>query len=314
MKALIFYFLLLTTIQASTQSNLTVTYTRGNVYYYASEANTAKSIYPGLSLPSSGRIRCDKGAKVKLLCKGKVFELTDNKMHFLDEIAKEAGSSKRISFLGRFWGFLSGSMDNTQDEQHLELHHKQSMENLNAGIKGYASREFAIQADLFFEGGLSATDVAFIWQSEADLNYCFRMTRQADDGVVLVVWTKANVLRLNLGDLALVDGEDYEWQIITNESDASAPHSRKMQFAFQPGAASRALSKVTGLKAYQAASHVEQQLMEIYALENNEFYYDVNSRYQKLAADKPENILVKRAYASFLASVNKMEAAKALLK
>lgn len=314
MKALIFSCLLITTVHVAAQSNLTVTYTRGNVYYYSSGNNSPKSIYPGITLSPSGRIRCDKGAKVKLLCKGKVFELTDNKMHFLDEIAREAGDANTLSFLGRFWVFISGSMDNTEDDQHLEQHHKQSMENLRAGIKGYASHEFTIQADILFEGGLSDTDVAFMWNSVPDMNYCFRLTRQADDDVILIVWTKVNVLRLNLGELALVDGEVYEWQIITEENDPTAPHSRKMQFAFQPAAASRALSEVARQKAYQTASPVEQQLMEIFALETNQFYYDVNVRYQKLTADNPENVLVKRAYASFLASINKLESAKTLLK
>lgn len=314
MKTFMLYSFLLVCVPLTAQTNLTVTYTKGKVYYFPPQQNDSRAIYPGLTLLSGGRVRCEQGAKVTLLCKGKTFELTDTKMHFLEEIAKEAGSTSSLSFMGRFWGFLSGSMESTEDEQHLEEHHKKSMENLRAGIKGYASQDFAIQADLLFGGKLSDLEVNFIWTPSAGLNRCYRLTRQADDGVILTAWTRANALRLNLGDLALEDGGIYEWQIITREGDATAPHSRKMQFVYHPSAATKALAEARGQSAYGTASAVEQQLMEVFALETNEFYYDAYNRYKKLSSDMPEDMLIKRAYAAFLARIDKMEEAKSLLK
>jgi hypothetical protein len=313
MKTVLLYIFLFACLPLTAQTSLTVTYTSGKVFYYPPQQSSAKTIYPGLTLSSGGRVRCDKGAKVKLLCKGKTFELKDTKTYALSEIAKEAGSTTSLSFIGRFWGFLSGSMESTEDQKHLEEHHKKSMENLRAGIKGYASQDFAIQADLLYCGKLSDKEVNFTWTPTAGLNSCFRLTNQADDAVILTSWTKANTLRLNLSDLALEDGSVYEWQIITKEGDAAAPHSRKMQFVYHPDAANKALAETRQQSAYETASPVEQQLMEMFALETNEFYYEVKNRYQKLSSEMPEDMLVKRAHAAFLARIDKLEEAKTLL-
>lgn len=314
MKTLIFYFSLFFSLSLAAQSNLTVTYTRGKVYYYPPQQDNPRTVYPGLTLSSGGRLRCDQDAKVTLLCMGKTFEFEDTKMHFLDEVARTAGNTSSLSFMGRFWGFLTGSMEGTEDNKRLEEHHKQSMESLRAGIKGYAVSDFAIQTDMLFEGKLSDNEVAFTWSAKPDLKCCYRLTRQADDGLVLLTWTRGNTLRLNLADLALEDGGVYEWQIITKVGDPEAPHSRKMQFAYHPSMAAKALSVATDQSDYKTVSPVEQQLMEIFSLEKNSFFYDAYNRYKKLAADNPEDLLVKRAFAAFLARIDKLEEAKSLIK
>ncbi|MCB0524210.1 MAG: hypothetical protein H6576_04975 [Lewinellaceae bacterium] len=314
MKTILLQLLLMAPMALWSQTYMTVTYTKGKVHYYAPQQKNPTSIYPGLSLSSEGKIQCEPDSKVKLLCKGKIYEYTDSKLHSLDEIARQANNSSSLSFIGRFWNFLTGSMDGTEDATHLQQHHEKSMESLRAGIKGYGSKEFEIQANLMYEGKLSNEEVTFMWSPDMDTPFCFQLSRQADDEVIMVAWTKENYLSLKLADLTLSSGEAYEWQIITSKTDPKAPHSRKMQFVYDPEAAAKALSQLKAQSAYESASKTEQTLMELYTFETNSFYYDAYLGYQQLIGENPDDVLVKRAYAAFLARIDKMDEAQSMIK
>ena len=314
MKTLSISLLIFVTIPLSAQSKIAVTHTRGKVYYYAAQQNNPTQIRTGASLSTSGRVQCGSGATVTLLYKGKPTTFSDTKTHYLDDVAKAAGNTSSLNFMGRFWNFLSGSMEGSEDNQSLEQHNKQTMESLHAGVKGYATADFVIQAGLMYEGNLSDKEVVFQWAAPEGARCCYRLSRQTDDALIMSVWTRGNILHLNMADLALEDGGVYEWQIITHSVDPSAPHSRKMQFAYNPGKASKALAGAGSQPAFQEASPVEQQLMQAFALEENTFLYDACQLYMKMAADNPDDGLVKRAYAAFLARIDRVEEAKELIK
>ncbi|MEO6759232.1 MAG: hypothetical protein ABIO24_07235 [Saprospiraceae bacterium] len=310
MKILFVCLLTLAVIPLTAQTNITVTYTSGKVYYYPPNQAKPVAIYAGKTLSSEGKVRCDAKAKVKLLCNGKIFEFSETKVHPLAELAQESKSPGTLNFAGRFWKFLSGSMEGSEDENHL----KEQEESQHAGVKGWGTGDYAIQTDRVLDGNFSDQAVEFKWTAPAGTLCCFRLTRQSDEALVLEAWTQGNVLHLNPAELALEDGGRYEWQISTAQKEATAPKSRKMSFVYQPKLAARALTEAGAQPAFQTATPVEQALMKCFALEDKGFSYDASRQYAQLAADKPDNGLVKRAYAAFLARMGQLEAASALIK
>jgi hypothetical protein len=314
MRSLIFCLFFCSSQFAFAQNEITVLHTNGKVMYTADGSSKATQIFPGDPVSAKGSIQCQANSSVKLLCKGKTFEFNDTRSHGLtDEVLKKAGDGSSLSFTNRFWNFLTTSMEGSEDEHKLEEHHHESMEKTHAGVKGYATGDFAMGVNVVYIHNFGEGMVQFKWDQIETNQYCFVLTRQSDDGEVARIWTSNNSLHLNLEDLPLKNDAAYEWQVFSAEPGKEVPSTPKILFSYQPETLKKTLERTKGLRAYQDASDLEKALMEAFALEEAGFYYSAANAYQHMDSKFEGNMLVRRAKASFLARIDQLDEAKALI-
>lgn len=310
---LLFGILLLSRALAA-QGEVVVVHATGKVSYFPPQQSKAEDVYPGLRLELDGSVRCQSGGSVKLLFNGETFSFSDGKMHPLRELEQLAKKSSGMGFFNRFWSFVSGSMKQTKDEKTLEENHRRYMESVYAGVKGFALRQYAIQTNLMYSGNLSDQPVTFTWKGMApEQTLRFRISRKDDEQVLLSAQVRDSAFSIDLSQLYLEPGTIYHWQVLPVDETATAPRSARTDFTYDPEAAAKALASLLPYPDYQHAPPAHQALMEAYVLEQAGFLYDADRKYAVAARANPRDVLVRETHAAFLARVDRLEEAKALI-
>lgn len=203
------------------QPDIIVQSVTGKASYFEAEGSRAKTVYPGLRLSPDGKLRCESGATVKLLRDGDIFTLKGSKLFALRELDRLPKSGSNAGFMGRFSKFLSGSMKETQNDKALEENHRRYMEKVKAGIGGFSDKPFPLQANMLTQGILGATPIVFRWSGSAHGgHYRFQLKSKWSGRAVATVHTRDSMLSLDLSQLALNEGEAYEWWLEDNQTGA----------------------------------------------------------------------------------------------
>ncbi|MDZ4702572.1 MAG: hypothetical protein SH848_01505 [Saprospiraceae bacterium] len=298
---------------AMTQDDIVVQSISGKALYYASQENTEQNVYPGLRMSSSGKVRCQSGATVKLLQNGEIFTLKGSKLYILSELDPQSKSGSNVGFMGRFSKFLSGSMKETKNEKELEKNHRRYMEKAKAGIGGFSEKTYPIQASLLYQGTLGVSSVTFRWSGAMPGEVCrFQLNRKADGQVIAMALTPDSLFSLDLSQLALDSGAACEWMIVDDKTGAAK--SAKTSFVYDPAAASQVLADLRNLKDFQSATPAEQALMKAYSLEEAGLFYDAAMTYAAAAKTYAGNLLVRDTQAAFLSRMGLLDDAKTLLR
>jgi len=313
-KRLFFLFAgLLYSQLAMAQDDIVVQSVSGKALYYAPQESKAQNVYPGLRMSSSGKVRCQSGATVKLLQNGEIFTVKGSKLFVLSELSQQSKSGSNVGFMGRFSKFLSGSMKETKNEKELEKNHRRYMEKAKAGIGGFSEKTYPIQTSLLYQGTLGVSPVTFRWSGALPGEVCrFQLSRKADGQVLAMALTFDSLFTINLSQLALDPGVACEWMLI--EDKTGEAKSAKMSFVYDPATAGKVLADLRNLKDFQNASPAEQALMEAYTLEEAGLFYDAAMTYAAAAKSDAGNLLVRDTQAAFLSRMGLLEDAKALLR
>jgi|APTNR8051073442_1049403.scaffolds.fasta_scaffold01072_12 hypothetical protein len=312
-KRLFFLFTgLLCSQLAMAQDDIVVQSASGKALYYAPQESKAQNVYPGLRMSSSGKVRCQSGATVKLLRNGEIFTLKGSKLYLLSELDQQSKSSN-VGFMGRFSKFLSGSMKETQNEKELEKNHRRYMEKAKAGIGGFSEKTYPIQASLLYQGAFGVSSVTFRWSGAIPGEVCrFQLNRKSDGQVLAMALTLDSVFSLDLSQLALDPGVACEWMIVDDKTGTEK--SAKISIVYDPDAPAKVLADLRNLKDFQNAAPAEQALMEAYSLEEAGLNYDAAMRYAAAAKIDAGNLLVRDTQAAFLSRMGLLEDAKILLR
>jgi hypothetical protein len=287
----------------------------GKAFYYAPQQNKAQTIYPGMRLSLEGRVRVAGGGSIKLLYQGETFTISEGKAFLLRDLEHLSKGSAGLGFFSRFWSFLSRSVEQSKDEKALEENHRRYMEAAHAAVKGFAQQEYAIRTSFLFSGKMSAAPVVFKWSGmPGEGHFRFVLNAQADRSVLVSALVRDSSLSINLMQLALIPGQEYAWQILPADDTLSVPSSSKNIFLYDPPAAAQILEDLLPYHEYQHSTPAEQLLIQAYALENAGFYYEAYRKYAAAATAEKHNLLVRDARAAFLARMDLLEEAKALVK
>lgn len=297
--ALLLGFCLLS-IHLLAQERAYVLHVSGQVEYYAQQGAKPVSLSPGMELDMKGKIRCKGSGTAKLLSNGRTTVVSGSKMRDLQDVAGTKAGESSTGFTGRFLDFVEESVQESDSEEQLKKHHRQNMNKASGGVKGYANKAYAITPLLFASGKLPLSNVTFQWRSVAgDDPYTFSLYVPGGKPVaqLLVLDTVAT---LDLKQLALNPDEEYEWSI----TRGSAAKSAAVTVEIAPQSMEAAQNSISRLAYYTSASPLEQQIMLAYAYEENNGYYAAHQVYAALFAAEPENQLLRRLYATFLARMD----------
>lgn len=290
------------------QERVYVLHVNGQVEYYAQQGAKPVLLSPGMELDMKGKVRCKGTGSVKLLSAGKTTVVSGNKMRDLQEVAGKKAGESNTGFTGRFLNFVEESVEESDSEEKLKKHHQQNMNKASGGVKGYANPAYTIKPLLFASGKLPSSEVTFKWRSVAgDGPYTFSLLLPGQSPVAQLLVTDTTAT-LDLKQLALDAGEEYEWSVTRGNTAKSAA----VTIEVSPQSMEAAQNSISKLPYYTSASPFEQQMMLAYSYEQNNCFYAANQLYIALFTAEPNNQLVRSLYAAFLARMDMLPEAVAL--
>ncbi|MFN0033519.1 MAG: hypothetical protein ACKVUS_00545 [Saprospiraceae bacterium] len=289
--------------------NVVVLRVSGQVQYYAQHGAKPLSMYPGMELELKGKVRCKGSASAKLLYKGSTFLVSGNKLRDVQDIVKAAVAASPMSFTGRFFSFVTESVKDGESQEKVQKHHRRYMSKTSAGIEHYAEKEFKIPALLLTTGKLPAATIIFKWRNTpGEGPYTFRLFEPKGKQIAQLLVRDTSVT-LDLDQLAMDIFAEYKWDVTRGEGTKSAP----TPFEVCPDKAKEVQAEIAQDPAFQSADPTEQQLMLAYSLEEERCFYSANNTYAHLLAADPDNVLLRKMYATFLARMNMLPEASALI-
>lgn len=298
----------LLSIHLLAQERAYVLHVSGQVEYYSQQGAKPVSVSPGMELDLKGKIRCKGTASAKLLSNGRTTVVSGSKMRDLQDVAGAKAGESNTGFTGRFLNFVEESVQEGDSEEDLKKQHRKYMNKASGGVKGYANPTNTIRPILLASGKLPLSNVAFKWYSVAgDGPYTFSLLVPGGNPVaqVLVLDT---VITLDLKQLALNPDEEYEWSI----TRGSTAKSVAVLVEISPQSMETAQNSISRLPYYTSASPFEQQIMLAYTYEEGNCYYSASQVYATLFTAEPDNQLLRRLYAAFLARMDMLPEATRL--
>ncbi|PSR14025.1 MAG: hypothetical protein DA408_20215 [Bacteroidetes bacterium] len=309
----LFLFLLATSLLIG-QNEVVVVHAIGNVTYFATPQSAGQMVYPGFRMALPGSLRCETGARVKLLYNQETFLIEDTKMHPLSELAQLSKGGSNLGFTGRFWSFLTGSMSQSKDEKALEENHEHFMEEVYAGIKGFSHKTYPVKTSQLYTGSLGTEPITFRWSDESAWPVLrFSLINDAGSEVLFALVQKG-AFTLDPKQLAMAPGKAYQWQVTAVNGDAPVAQSAPIVFTYDPVGHEKLMADLSAMAEYQAAEPVEQQLMQAYTLEKAGFNYGAAQCYDQASANNPDNVLLRDVHAAFLSRMDLLDAAKKMLQ
>jgi hypothetical protein len=284
------------------------------VLYAADGKDFNRRLLPGDRLPSSPEacIQVPAHCRFKLLYEGRTIEPEPGTKHYIRDILPKETKVSRLSFTSRFFAFVGKCIDETTDEKKMLTNYRENM-SLRAGIKGFGTREYAIQVPLLTDGRVSTEFLSFSWNDGEHADpFLFRLYRQRDKMDLMLKKITDPRLQLTRGAVHLEPGESYTW-FVTSASDP-ARQSEPMTFVFDPEGAEKLMADLAEVPEFREGSELEKTLMYAYALEENQYYYDAAAVWEATLGTYTDNRLIRDLAASFYARMNMMPQALATLR
>ncbi|MFN0173803.1 MAG: hypothetical protein ACKVU0_04070 [Saprospiraceae bacterium] len=296
--------------QSSTaQNEIIVLHVSGQAFYYEKTGSKPISMYPGMGLALKGKVRCKGASKAKLLFNGSTIVVTGGKYRDIAELARAAGAASQMSFTGRFFSFVTESVREENSQENIKKYHRKHMGKTSGGIKGYAKPEYTLKPLLLTAGKLPSANVIFKWRNTVgEGQYTFHLIAK-DGKPVAQLLARDTAITLDLDQLALNLDEEYSWYVSRGETAKSV----NISFEICPSSVVDRLTDLSHEPAFKEASAEEQQLMIAFRLEEELCYYDANEAYNRLLLERPNNLLLRRMYAAFLARMDMVPEASSLL-
>lgn len=290
----------LQSLYLNAQGSAHVLHVSGQVEYYSQHGAKPVLLSPGMELDMKGKVRCKASSSAKLLSNGKTLLVTGSKMRDLQDLAGAKGGESNSGFTNRFLNFVEESVKEGDSDEKLKEHHRQYMNKASGGVKGYASQTYAIRPLLISTGKMPAAPVTFQWRgAQGEGPYTFSIA-EPGGSALLQVPVNDTMLTLDLSQVALLPDEEYEWSV-TRGSAAKSPAATIM---LAPSVVDATKNTTTHQANYKTASPDEQQLMLAYAYEEAGCYQNAYQIYSALHSAQPDNLLLRRVYAAFLARMD----------
>ncbi len=296
------------------QTDVLVLHVNGQVLYYAQTGAKPVPLYSGMHLGLTGRVRCKGAATAKMVYNGKAFLVSGTKMRDVQDIVKSAGKASQMSFTGRFFDFVTESVKEGDNPENVKKHHRKYMGKTRGGIKGFAG--YTITPLLFTTGQLPPAKVMFNWRPpiSGEGPYTFKLNVENSDTIKTIaqILVKDTVITLDLEQLALDLEKEYTWSVSSwSASKGALDKSPPIRFKICPESVVE--QHLSHEPAFLSAEHIEQQLMLAYSLEEGSWYYVANNTYKQLLDADPNNVLLRRMYTTFLARMEMLPEANAML-
>lgn len=278
---------------------------------YQQSSDASMRVFPGMQLATSGSLLLESGKTISLVYNGQKIDINGPRQVALNDLTSTP-TTEENSFLGRFWNFVSSSVSKTESPQEVETYHQKYMTNTVAGIRGFGDKAYAISVPIQFTETLSGDFLPLYWTNDTIQAYTVEITAETDQNLVLKMLTNTNQVQLALHALALNKDQVYNLKISATHNDEL--NSGSIRFSYEPEMVNNYLEELKTEKEYQELNAEEQLLYLCWELENERYFNAAYEHYQQLLASSPGNAFYQNVFAAFLARMNDLTTAKALIE
>lgn len=300
-------------LQAGLAAQQQITVISGQVYYYPQAVSKPILKIAGTQFELKGKLRCKGSESAKLVYNGHYFVVSGSKMRNVQDVVNASVRASEMSFTGRFYNFLYESVKEGDNPENVKKYHRKYMDS-RGGVKGYARDKLTIIPLLHSSGipekrgKLPPAKVLFNWRNVAGEGpYTFTLL-SFQGQVIAQILVRDTAVTLDLDQLSLNLDEEYTWSVTRDKAK-----SYKVRFEMCPANVVDRLTDLSHEPDFQKASPQEQQLMLAYRLEEEECFYAANQIYAQLHEAAPDNPLILKLYATFLARMDMLPEASTLL-
>ncbi len=304
----VFVFLLIGFSLKAQQSTVIVVSVKGQIEYSKDNSIAKERLIPGDKIANSGTIFLPKEAKVDLLYNGKLTSFEKEGTYNLNSVFGKKDNSSNLGFARRFWNFISEGLYSSDDKDALNEYGEQILA-VEGGVQGFSLEESTTQIIMPADGKIGIDIVTFQWHrsKNSPAFYHFNIYHSEKETLVFKAITRDTSITLDFSQLVFLSEESYDWFVEEEGEeieDGEQTKSELKTFQYIPNANETIIRKAEKVSDYKKAGNFEKKWMEAVVMEQEDFIYDAYCRYNDLRTQEPDNLLVKKLFATFLVRQN----------
>ena len=298
----VFIFLFTNVSTKAQEAAIIVLNVKGHIEYMKDQSGAKERLLPGKKISSAGALNLKGESKVSLLHNGKHIQLDQAGAYDLKTLIDKNDKGLSMSFAGRFWDFVNEGLSQSDNSDELNGYNEKLLA-VTGGVSGYAiDDEMSLQTIMPSTGNIGAQIVTFNWHSSKNkpASYQFKIYHVDADELVFKAITRDTSITLDFSQLAYQSETSYEWNVEAEDAEKELMKSELKTFEYYPKAEELFAQKTKKLPDYKNADDFEKKWMEAIVMEQENFNFDAYIRYKNLSIQNPENLLIKKLFASFL--------------
>jgi hypothetical protein len=282
---------------------------------YSQEGGNERRVFAGTTVKAPGRLRLLQGVSAVIVFEDTRTTLKGPAMYDLEQLGADIRSQNSSTFLSRFWSFISNAIKDTDTPQQVEQSHRRYLTNARAGVSGFGSPSYSIEAPLYLTGLLTHPEVTFRWDSVAHPSgYRFELRKEGAAEPILAATLSDEQFTTDLRQLRFEGNAPAYWQVSALQTDSSWLQSAPFPILYDEAALQNFNAQLEADGDFQSLSEPVQPVYRLYELEEAGLFQAAYCTYAaQLQSDAPSAV-DRQLFISFLLRMNALEEAQTLMK
>jgi hypothetical protein len=282
---------------------------------YSQEGGNERRVFAGTTVKAPGRLRLLQGVSAVIVFEDTRTTLKGPAMYDLEQLGADIRSQNSSTFLSRFWSFISNAIKDTDTPQQVEQSHRRYLTNARAGVSGFGSPSYSIEAPLYLTGLLTHPEVTFRWDSVAHPSgYRFELRKEGAAEPILAATLSDEQFTTDLRQLRFEGNAPAYWQVSALQTDSSWLQSAPFPILYDEAALQNFDTQLEADGDFQSLSELVQPIYRLYELEEAGLLQAAYCTYAtQLQSDAPSAV-DRQLFISFLLRMNALEEAHTLMK
>ena len=287
----------------------------GNGLTYSQEGGNERRVFAGTTVKAPGRLRLLQGVVATVVFEDTRTTLTGPAMYDLEQLGADIRSQNSSTFLSRFWSFISNAIKDTDTPQQVEQSHRRYLTNARAGVSGFGSPSYGIEAPGYLTGLLTHPEVTFRWDSVAHPSgYHFELRQEGAARPILAATLSDEQLTTDLRQLRFEGKTPAYWQVSALQADSSWLKTARIPVYFDQEALQIFDAQLEADDDFQSLSEAIQPIYRLYELEEAGLLQAAYHTYAAQLQSDTASAVDRQLFISFLLRMNALEEAQTLIK
>lgn len=282
---------------------------------YSQEGGNERRVFAGTTVKAPGRLRLLQDVSATIVFEDIRTTLKGPALYDLEQLGTDIRNQNSSTFLSRFWSFISNAIKDTDTPQQVEKSHRRYLTNARAGVSGFGSQAYGIEAPRYLTGLLTHPEVTFRWDSVAHPNgYRFELWQEGAAEPVLAATLSGEQLTTDLRELRFEGNAPAYWQVSALQADSSWLQSARLPVRYDQETLQAFNDQLEADGDFQSLSEAVQPIYRLYELEEAGLFQAAYHTYATQLQSDSSSTVSRQLFISFLLRMNALEEAQTLIK